>query len=70
MLLLLTFAALFVLGQAANLGISVTVEQVYKPAGLAVFFVLFAVVVVAAWQLAVRITDRLPGMAGSAGPRR
>ena len=63
MILLLTFATLFVLGQAANLGISVAVEQIYKPAGLAVFFLLFAAVVVGGWRLAVRVTDRLPGMA-------
>ncbi len=68
MILLLTFAAFFVLGQAANLGISVAVEQIYKPAGLAVFFLLFAAVVVGGWRLAVRVTDRLPGVVGT-GPR-
>jgi hypothetical protein len=63
MILLLTFATFFVLGQTANLGISVAVEQIYKPAGLAVFFLLFAAVVVGGWRLAVRVTDRLPGTA-------
>jgi hypothetical protein len=57
MILLLTFAALFVAGQAANLTISILVEEFSKSASLAVFFVLFAVVVVGAWQLAVRVAD-------------
>jgi hypothetical protein len=65
MILLLTFAALFVAGQAANVTISVLVEELYKPASLAVFFVLFAVVVVSAWQIAVRITDARLGKAES-----
>jgi hypothetical protein len=58
MILLLTFAAIFVAGQATNLAIAVMVEQFSKPASLVVFFALFVVVAVGGWLLAVRLTDR------------
>jgi hypothetical protein len=61
MILLLTFVVLFITGQIANVAISIGVEQFSKPAGLAVFFLLFAVVAVGGWQLALRIADRLTG---------
>jgi hypothetical protein len=69
MILLLIFMAMFVVGQVVNVAISIGVEQFSKPAGLTVFFVLFATVAVSAWQLAVRIADRLPGISDT-GRRR
>jgi type III secretory pathway component EscR len=61
MILLLTFAAIFLVGQATNVGIALAVEHLSEPASLAMFFALFAVVVIGGWQLAVRLTDRLFG---------
>jgi hypothetical protein len=58
MLLLITFAALFIAGQATNVAIAAVVERYYEPAGLLVFFGLFAVVVIVGWRLAVALTDR------------
>jgi hypothetical protein len=58
MILLLTFATIFVAGQLTNVAISAMIEQVYEPASLLVFFVLFALVVVGGWRLAVALTDR------------
>ena len=63
MILLLTFAAIFLVGQATNVGIALVVEKFSDSASLAVFFALFALVVVAGWQVAVRLTDRLFGPA-------
>jgi len=63
MILLLTFAAIFLVGQATNVGIALVVEKFSESASLAVFFALFALVVVAGWQVAVRLTDRLFGPA-------
>ena len=63
MILLLTFAAIFLVGQATNIGIALAAEKLSEPASLAVFFALFAIVVVGGWQLAVRLTDRLFGAA-------
>src|SRR5262245_60598216 len=59
MILLLTFATIFVVGQAMNVGLALIVERFSDSVSLALFFGLFAVVVVAGWQLAVRLTDRL-----------
>lgn len=63
MILLLTFAAIFVVGQAMNVGIAIAAERISEPVSLALFFGLFGVVVVAGWQLAVRLTDRFAGRA-------
>src|SRR5215510_12283262 len=63
MILLLTFTAIFLVGQATNIGIALVVEKFSDSASLAVFFALFAVVVVAGWQVAVWLTDRLFGPA-------
>ena len=63
MILLLTFAAIFLVGQATNVGIALLIEKFSDSASLAVFFGLFAVVVVAGWQLAVWLTDRFYGPA-------
>src|SRR5262245_20350048 len=54
MILLLTFATIFVVGQAMNVGLALIVERFSDSVSLALFFGLFAVVVVAGWQLAVR----------------
>jgi hypothetical protein len=58
MILLMTFAALFIAGLATNVAVSTAVERVYEPAGLFVFFALLALFAVVAWRLAVLITDR------------
>jgi len=67
MILLVTFAAIFLVGQAVNVGIALAVERLSQPASLALFFFLFAVVVIGGWQLAVRLTDRYAGPAQSNG---
>ena len=59
MILLLTFAAIFIAGQATNVGLALLVERLSEPASLTVFFALFGIVVIGGWQLAVRLTDRL-----------
>jgi hypothetical protein len=64
MILLLTFAAIFIAGQVANVGIAVAVEQYSEAASLAVFFALFAVVAVGGWLLAVKLTDRRSARTG------
>jgi len=61
MILLATFAAIFVIGQAANVVIAMLVEHFSENASLAAFFAMFAVVVVVGWYLAVWLTDRLFG---------
>jgi hypothetical protein len=61
MILLVTFAAIFVVGQAANVTIAMMVEHVSENASLAVFFAMFAIVAVVGWYLAVWLTDRLFG---------
>ena len=61
MILLLTFAAIFVAGQALNIALAMFVEQFSDRAGLILFFSLFAVVVVVGWQIAVRLVDRVLG---------
>jgi hypothetical protein len=66
MILLVTFAAIFVVGQAANIAVAMFVEQFSDRAGLFVFFGLFAVVVVVGWQIAVRLVDRVLGPAETA----
>ena len=58
MILLITFAAIFVAGLAGNVGVSILVEQVSESASLAVFFVLLAAGAVGGWRLAVALTDR------------
>ena len=61
MILLVTFAAIFVVGQAANVTIAMMVEHFSENASLAAFFAGFAIVVVIGWYLAVWLTDRLFG---------
>jgi hypothetical protein len=58
MILLLTFAAIFIAGQATNVAIAVAVEQYSEAASLTVFFALFAAVAVGGWLLAVKLTER------------
>lgn len=73
MILLVTFAAIFVVGQAINIALALFVEQFSDRAGLLVFFGLFAVVVVVGWHIAVRLVDRVLGPEDAAqrasGPR-
>jgi hypothetical protein len=62
---LLTFAVIFVTGQAANLAVAVAVEQVSTSAAVVVFFALFALVVVGGWRLAIKLTDPYARQEGS-----
>jgi hypothetical protein len=64
MILLVTFAAIFVAGQATNVAVAMMVERFSENASLAVFFLMFAVVVVAGWHVAVWLTERLFGAEG------
>jgi len=61
MILLLTFVAIFFAGQVANVAVALMIERFSDRASLAVFFILFAVVVVAGWHLAVRLTEPRQG---------
>jgi hypothetical protein len=63
MILLLTFAVIVLVGQAANIGVSLAVEQFSETASLPVFLALFALVFVGGWLLAVRLNERLFGAA-------
>jgi hypothetical protein len=63
MILLLTFLAIVIVGHLANVTVSVAVEQVSEAASLVVFFVLFAVVMVGGWLLAVRLTEHFTARA-------
>jgi|Tabmets5t2r1_1033131.scaffolds.fasta_scaffold781728_1 hypothetical protein len=69
MILLLTFAAIVVVGQLVNVAIALTVEQFSESASVLVFLSLFAVVMIGAWLLAIRLTDRLFGGAQDARGR-
>jgi hypothetical protein len=64
MILLITFAAIFVAGQLANVVVALIVERWSEPASLALFFALFAAVIVGGWHLAVRLTRPDPARAG------
>ena len=57
MILLATFLGIIIVGQAANVLIAMGVEQFSEPAGLALFFAMYAAVFYFGWRLAVRITD-------------
>ena len=67
MILLVTFATIFVIGQVLNVLLAIAVERFSDSAGLASFFILFAVVVIAGWQIAVRLVDRIMGPAQDDG---
>ena len=51
------FIVLVAIGQAINVVIAMQVEQFSEPASLAVFFALLVLAIVAAWKLAVRLTE-------------
>lgn len=56
--LLFAFIALAVAGQALNMFIAIMIERhVSEAAGVMVFFALLAVVFIAAWKVAVRLTE-------------
>jgi hypothetical protein len=61
MILLLAFAAIFLVGQVLNVGISIGVERFSEQGSLVVFFVLFAAITVFGWLLAVRLIDHMSG---------
>lgn len=63
MILIGSFVALLVFGEGINVAIALLVERFSEAASLAVFFGLLVVVIVAAWNLAVRLTEppRLQG---------
>lgn len=58
MALLLTFLVLAIVGQAANMFVAIQVEhRVSEAAGVVVFFALLVIVFIAAWKLAVTLTE-------------
>lgn len=57
MLLLVTFLALALFGQAANFFIAIQVERYSEAAAVIVFFALLVLVFIGAWKLAVRFTE-------------
>jgi len=57
MVLIGSFVVLLVIGEGVNVGISLLVERFSEAASLTVFFALLIVVIIAAWQIAVRCTD-------------
>jgi hypothetical protein len=58
MSVIVIFVAFVIVGDAAAVGISYLFERVSNSVSLLVFFGLFALVFVVAWQLAVRVTER------------
>jgi len=58
MQLLIVYAVLVVIGQAAAIGIGRMVEIAYPSASLFTFLGLFFVVLFAAWVLALRLTPK------------
>jgi hypothetical protein len=57
MILIGSFVVLLVIGEGVNVAIALVVERFSEAASLAVFFALLLVVIVAAWNLAVRLTQ-------------
>jgi hypothetical protein len=57
MILLATFLALAIVGQAANVLIAIGVEQFSETVSLGLFFIMFAGVFYLAWQIALRIVE-------------
>jgi hypothetical protein len=58
MSVILIFVAFVLIGDAAAIGISYEAERISNSVSLIVFFALFVFVFWAAWQLAVRVTER------------
>jgi hypothetical protein len=58
MQLLIVYAVLVVIGQAAAIGVGRMVETTYPGASLFTFLGLFFVVLFVAWRLALRLTPR------------
>lgn len=58
MTVILVFIVFVLVGDAFAVMISAAVEHISQSASLMVFFALFAGVFWAAWQLAVRVTER------------
>ena len=57
MILIASFVALLVIGEGVGVAIALLVERFSEAASLAVFFALLLVAIVAAWKLAVRLTQ-------------
>jgi hypothetical protein len=58
MQLLIVYAVLVVIGQAAAIGVGRMVETAYPSASLFTFLGLFFVVLFVAWRLALRLTPK------------
>jgi len=58
MSVILIFVAFVLVGDAVAVGISYEAERISNTVSLVVFFGLFVFVFWAAWQLAVRVTER------------
>ena len=58
MTVIFVFTLFVIIGDAAAVGISALFERVSNFTSLMVFFALFTLVFYAAWQLAVRVTER------------
>jgi uncharacterized membrane protein len=58
MVVILVFVGFVIIGQAGATMVSTMVEPFSKFGSLLVFFALFVVVFIAAWILAVRVTER------------
>jgi hypothetical protein len=57
MILIGSFVGLLVIGEGINVAIALLVERFSEAASLAVFFGLLLVMIVTAWNLAVRLTE-------------
>jgi len=57
MVLIASFVVLLVIGEGVGVAIALLVERFSEGASLAVFFALLLVAIVAAWKLAVRLTQ-------------
>jgi hypothetical protein len=67
MILIGSFVGLLIIGEGVNVAIALLVERFSEAASLAVFFGLLLVMIIAAWNVAVRLTEptRVHGRRGS-----
>jgi hypothetical protein len=69
MSLLVTFAGIMIAGLSANILLAIELEKHFKPAGLPLFFILGALLIVGGWRLAVRLTAPAAGSGSDVRPK-
>jgi hypothetical protein len=64
MILLATYLVIAAIGQALNVALAVQMEKYAPGVALALFFILFVLIFIAGWILAVRLTEPKKAAAG------